>query len=101
MNYMNSSFTRGVFLWLLLVVSMFTVFSLNEIVAQENVVTAKSTGFEETTIIEFENNGNSDIETFRMWLGADNSFIVINNENRIANVIEQRLISEWTEIIKP
>ncbi|MEE9563687.1 MAG: biofilm-associated protein [Nitrosopumilaceae archaeon] len=71
---MNSSFTRGVFLWLLLVVSMFTVFSLNEIVAQENAVSAKSTGFEETTIIEFENNGNSDIETFRMWLGADNSF---------------------------
>jgi len=31
-------------------------------------------GFEETTIIQFENNGNSDIETFRIWLGADNSF---------------------------
>jgi len=71
---MYSSFTRGVFLSLLLVVSMFTVFSLNEIVAQEKVVAAKSIGFEETTIIEFENNGNSDIETFRIWLGADNSF---------------------------
>jgi hypothetical protein len=71
---MNSSFTRGVVLSLLLVASMFTVFSLNEIMAQEKVVDAKSIGFEETTIIEFENNGKSDIETFRIWLGADNSF---------------------------
>ncbi len=58
MNNMYCSFTRGVFLSLLLVVSMFTVFSLNEIVAQEKVVAAKSIGFEETTIIQFENNGN-------------------------------------------
>ncbi len=74
MNNMHSSFVGGVFLSLLLVVSMFGIFSLNEIVAQEKVVAAKSIGFEETTIIQFENNGNSDIETFRIWLGADNSF---------------------------
>ncbi len=74
MNNMHNSFVGGVFLSLLLVASMFGIFSLNEIVAQEKVVSAKSIGFEETTIIEFENNGNSDIETFRIWLGADNSF---------------------------
>ena len=74
MNNMHSSFVGGVFLSLLLVASMFGIFSLNEIVAQEKVVAAKSIGFEETTIIQFENNGNSDIETFRIWLGADNSF---------------------------
>jgi len=73
-NNMHSSFVGGVFLSLLLVASMFGIFSLNEIVAQEKVVAAKSIGFEETTIIQFENNGNSDIETFRIWLGADNSF---------------------------
>jgi len=73
-NNMRSSFVGGVFLSLLLVASMFGIFSLNEIVAQEKVVAAKSIGFEETTIIQFENNGNTDIETFRIWLGADNSF---------------------------
>ncbi|GFN42357.1 MAG: hypothetical protein YK1312THETA_2890001, partial [Marine Group I thaumarchaeote] len=74
MNNMHSSFVGGIFLSLLLVASMFGIFSLNEIVAQEKVVSAKSIGFEETTIIKFENIGNSDIETFRIWLGADNSF---------------------------
>jgi len=71
---MNSSFSRGVFLSLLIIATGLTVFSLNEIFAQEKVVAAKSLGFEETTIIEFENNGKAAIETFRIWLGADNSF---------------------------
>ena len=71
---MHSSFARGVVLSLLLVVSLFTVVSLNEIDAQEKVVSAKSIGFEETTIIEFENNGKSEIQTFRIWLGKDISF---------------------------
>lgn len=74
MNNMNSSFTRGLFLTLLLVVIGVTVFSLNEINAQQNVVAAKSIGLDETTIIEFENNGSVEITMFRIWLGADNSF---------------------------
>lgn len=69
---MNSSFTGG--LLLLLVIAGFIVFSPNEILSQENIVSAKSVGFEETTIIEFENKGNKEIEMFRIWLGADNSF---------------------------
>ncbi|QLH09405.1 biofilm-associated protein [Candidatus Nitrosotenuis sp. DW1] len=32
---------------------------------------AKSTNFEKTTIIEFENNGNAQIKTVKMWLGQD------------------------------
>lgn len=32
---------------------------------------AKSTNFEKTTIIEFENNGNTQIKTVKMWLGQD------------------------------
>ena len=71
---MNSSFLRGLFLSLLLVVAGFTIFSLNEIDAQQNVVTSKSVGLDETTIIEFENKGSTEIKTFRIWLGADNSF---------------------------
>ena len=42
--------------------------------AQENSVTAKSTAFEDTTIIEFENNDSIEIETIRMWLGSDFTF---------------------------
>lgn len=32
---------------------------------------AKSTNFEKTTIIEFENNGDVQIKTVKMWLGQD------------------------------
>lgn len=32
---------------------------------------AKSTNFEKTTIIEFENNGATQIKTVKMWLGQD------------------------------
>ncbi|HEY8109440.1 MAG TPA: biofilm-associated protein [Candidatus Nitrosotenuis sp.] len=32
---------------------------------------AKSTNFEKTTIIEFENNGDTQIKTVKMWLGQD------------------------------
>jgi hypothetical protein len=71
---MQSFFSRYAFLSLLLVVSLFSAFSLNEVYAQEKVVTAKSIGFEETTIIEFENNGETEIQTFRIWLGNDVSF---------------------------
>jgi hypothetical protein len=44
--------------------------------AQENIVTAKSVGFEETTIIEFENSADSttEIDTIRIWLGSDFNF---------------------------
>lgn len=73
MNNMDSSI-RGIFLLLLLVVSLFTFFSLNYIKAQQDVVDAKSIGLEETTIIEFENKGNVEIKTFRIWLGQDDSF---------------------------
>ena len=37
-------------------------------------VTAKSVGFETTTIIEIENSGNEKIETVRLWLGSGDSF---------------------------
>lgn len=33
--------------------------------------TAKSTNFEKTTIIEFVNNGNTQVKTVKMWLGQD------------------------------
>jgi len=68
---MYGSLAKGIFLFLILASSIFTT---TFAVAQEKVVEAKSIGFEETTIIEFENKGTTEIETIRMWLGADNTF---------------------------
>ncbi len=69
------SFFRGVILSLLVVFSIFSVFSFFDAQAQENFISAKSIGFEETTIIEFKNSEQStDIDTVRMWLGTGFTF---------------------------
>jgi hypothetical protein len=47
---------------------------IDNVEAQEKPVTAKSVGFEKTTIVEFENTGGTDVQTFRLWLGSDFSF---------------------------
>jgi len=66
---------KVIFLSLIFIVSIFTITAFQEVYAQESLVTAKSIGFEETTIIEFQNNDNtSEIETFRIWLGSDFNF---------------------------
>jgi len=69
---MYGSLQKGIFLFLILASSIFTTTTFA--VAQEKVVEAKSIGFEETTIIEFENKGTTEIETIRMWLSEDNTF---------------------------
>ncbi|MEE9535268.1 MAG: biofilm-associated protein, partial [Nitrosopumilaceae archaeon] len=71
---MHWSFRR-IFL-LLIIISLASVFSFTELEAQEKLITAKSIGFEETTIIEFKNSegSKSNIDTIRMWLGSDYSF---------------------------
>lgn len=74
MNNMQGFLAKWIFLSFVFVIAMFTIFSINEVGAEEKLVEAKSIGFEETTIIEFENNGKSEIQSFRMWLGKDNSF---------------------------
>ena len=71
---MQSLLAKCIFLSFVFVTAMFTIFSVNEVGAEEKLVEAKSIGFEETTIIEFENNGKSEIQSFRIWLGKDNSF---------------------------
>ncbi len=66
---------RDIILPLVLIMSIFSVVSISEIYAQSQLVTAKSIGFEETTIIEFQNNDNtSEIDIFRIWLGSDFNF---------------------------
>jgi hypothetical protein len=73
--------TNGVLFFLILFVSVFVVTTLPTY-AQENTVTAKSVGFEETTIIEFENSVDSttEIDTIRMWLGTDFNFMSFKTE---------------------
>ena len=73
LNNMSKSI-KGVFLSILLVSSLLSVAMLDNVEAQEKPVTAKSIGFEKTTIVEFENTGNTDVQTFRLWLGSDFSF---------------------------
>ena len=66
---------RGIILSLILITSIFTLTSISEVYAQEQLVIAKSIGFEETTIIEFQNNDKtSEVDTFRIWLGSDFNF---------------------------
>ncbi len=65
--------SMGVFLSLILI---FSVPVLIEAYGEEKLVTAKSIGFEETTIIEFHNSleNTNEIDTIRMWLGSDIDF---------------------------
>lgn len=65
---------KGIILSLILITSIFTLTAIPELYAQEQPVTAKSVGFEETTIIEFQNNDNTPVDTFRIWLGSDFNF---------------------------
>lgn len=71
---MYSSLSKRISLFIILSIATFTIFSVNEIDAQENVIDAKSIAYEKTTIIEFENIGKSEIQSFRIWLGEDNLF---------------------------
>ncbi|MCH8996050.1 MAG: hypothetical protein IH915_03160, partial [Thaumarchaeota archaeon] len=47
---------KVIFLSVIFIASIFTITAFQEVYAQESIVTAKSIGFEETTIIEFQNN---------------------------------------------
>jgi len=72
LNYMNKSSTRGIFLSIILLFSMVLVVIPLNVYAEE--INVKSFAFEETTIIEFTNNSNEEVNTFRIWLGSDFSF---------------------------
>lgn len=98
---MYGSLPKGVFLFLILASSIFTTTTF--VVAQEKVVEAKSIGFEETTIIEFENNGTTEIETIRMWLGEDNTFKSFKTEKGWTGkkTLQGVLVFTTSESIKP
>ena len=75
MNSMRRYSISGVFISTLLVFSIFTLLSSSEVNAEE-VISVNAISYENTIIIEFENEDKStyEIKTVRMWLGGDMSF---------------------------
>mgnify|MGYP001344037711 FL=1 len=73
MNDMKRCKLSGVFASVLLIFSIFTLLSISEASADEAIsVSAKS--YQNTIIIEFENESASKIKTIKMWLGGDVTF---------------------------
>ena len=73
MNSMRRYSTIGIFTSVLLVVSIFTLLSISEVNAEE-VISVNAKSYENTIIIEFENESTSKIKIIRIWLGGDKSF---------------------------
>jgi len=73
LKYMTWFLEKRVFLAIVFLFVCTIFFNIDSF-AQENSVTSKSVAFEDTTIIEFENNDSVEIETIRMWLGSDFTF---------------------------
>ncbi|WP_428325483.1 biofilm-associated protein [Nitrosopumilus sp.] len=69
---MSKSSVRGVFLSIVLLFSI-TLISIPDNVYGEEI-NANSISLEETTIIEFTNDLDKEINTFRIWLGSDFTF---------------------------
>ena len=69
----------GVFFSLILIFSI----AVPEVYGQEKLITSKSIGFEETTIIEFHNSkdNTNKIDTIRIWLGSDVNFKSFKTEH--------------------
>ena len=65
------NFSYNVFLIFIFSISIISIFSVTDIYAQEEPVKVTAIGLEETTIITFENTGDNNIETIRMWVSSD------------------------------
>jgi len=73
MNDMKRYKVVGIFASVLLVFSVLTLLSISEVNAEE-AVSVNTKGYENTIIIEFENESASKIKTIKMWLGGDVAF---------------------------
>jgi archaellum component FlaF (FlaF/FlaG flagellin family) len=69
----------GIFVSLLLVFSIFTLLSISEVNA-EQVISVKATGYENTIIIELENESTYKINTVRVWPGGEVIFESFKSE---------------------
>ena len=68
-----------VFASLLLVFSIFTLFSIVEVNAEEGI-SVNANGYENTIIVEFENDSESEIKTVRVWPGGEITFQSFKSE---------------------
>jgi len=73
MNDMKRYKLSGIFVSVLLMFSIFTLLSISEVNAEE-VISVNAEGYQNTIIIEFENESASKIKTINMWLGGDATF---------------------------
>ena len=79
MNSMRRYSISGIFTSVLLVICIFTLLSISEVNAEE-VVSVNAVSYENTIIIEFENESASKIKTIKIWLSGDDSFKSFKSE---------------------
>jgi hypothetical protein len=77
---MNKSSMRGIFLSLILIFTLSVISIPIESYAVDEVI-VKSIAFEKSTIIEFTNEGNEEVNSFRIWLSSDYNFESFKTEN--------------------
>ena len=79
MNCMKRYSTSAIFISMLLVFSIFTLISISEVNAAE-VISVNAKGYENTIIIEFENESTSKIKTIKVWPGGEVTFTSFKSE---------------------
>ena len=79
MNDMNIYSTSGIFISALIVFSVFTLLSISEVNAEEEI-SVKTVGYENTIIVEFKNESVSKIKTIKIWLSGDAIFQSFKSE---------------------
>ena len=79
MNDMRRYLIGGIFTSLLLVFATFTLFSISEVDA-EGTISVNADGYENTILVEFENESTSKIKTIRMWPGGEVTFESFKSE---------------------
>ena len=77
---MNKSSMRGILLSSILIFALSVILIPNNAYAVDDVI-VKSVAFEKSAIIEFVNDGNEEINSFRIWLGSDYNFESFKTEN--------------------
>jgi len=79
MNCMKRYSASGILISVLLVFSIFTLISISEVNAAE-VISVNAKGYENTIIIEFENESASEIKTVKVWPGGEVTFTSFKSE---------------------
>jgi hypothetical protein len=77
---MNKSSMRGIFLSLILIFALSVISIPIESYAIDEII-VESIAFEKSTIIEVTNEGNEEVNSFRIWLSSDYNFESFKTEN--------------------